>query len=177
MTRHALLALPAVALLVTGACSPADAPAARATPAAMMPTPAPPIVIHVQVPEEAGPEAAAWAEALRTAVKEGHGDLKLTPSPEEAAFVVRIDTVETGVKADPEPEGEGETSMMRFALVQGESAWEFSFAYKGEVRPQAEVLARNLRTYAPKADVRESDAPEPGTDAGTADEPGGDAGE
>ncbi|MCG6920222.1 MAG: hypothetical protein LJF15_03925 [Acidobacteria bacterium] len=167
MTRRILLALPAVALLVTGACSPADAPATRATPAAMMPTPAPPVVVHVQVSEEAGPEAAAWAEELRTAVKEGHGDLSLASTPEEGVVVVRIDSVETGVEADPEPEGEGETTMMRFALVLGEAHREFSLAYKGDARPQAEALARNLRSLAAKADL-----PEPEDEADEADTEG-----
>jgi len=170
MTRHALLLLAPAALLAAGACAPPDAPAARATPAAMMPTPAPPIVVHVQVPDDAGPEAAAWAEGLRTAVTEGHGDLSLAATPEEAVVVVRIDSVETGVKTDPEPEGEGETSLMQGALVLGESAREFKLAYRGDVRPQAEALARNLRAYAAEADppeteteddAEESDEPEP----------------
>jgi len=168
MTRHALLALVTAALLVSGACSPPDDPAAQATPAATMPTPAPPIVVHVQVPDDAGPEAAAWAEELRTAVREGHGDLRLAASPEDAVVVVRIDSVETGVEVEPEPEGEGETSVMKGALVLGESAREFSLAYRGDVRPQAEALARNLRAYA-----AEADAPETETvgDADESDEP------
>jgi hypothetical protein len=163
--------LVAASLLVAGACSPPDAPASRATPGATMPTPTPPVFVHVQIPETAEPEVEAWAEALRAAVTAGHGDLKLTASPEEAAFVVRIDTVETGVEADPEPEGEGETSMMRGALVLGEAPREFSLAYKGDVRPQAEALARNLRSYAAEADVGEPDAPEPGADAEGSDAP------
>jgi hypothetical protein len=128
-----------------------------------MPTPAPPIFVHVQLAEEASAEVEAWAEELRTAVTAGHGDLRLAATPEEAAVVVRIDSVETGVKANPEPEGEGETSMMRGALVLGESAREFNLAYRGEVRPQAEALARNLRGYAAEtgatAPETEGDAP------------------
>jgi hypothetical protein len=170
MTRHALLAPIAAALLAAGACSPPDTPATRSTPAATMPTPAPPVFVHVQIPEEARPEVEAWAEAMRAAVTAGHGDLKLFASPEEPAVVVRIDTVETGVKADPEPEGEGETSVMRGALVLGEHSRDFSLAYRGEVRPQAEALARNLRVYAAEAEVGEPDAPEPGTDPGTSEQ-------
>jgi hypothetical protein len=64
------------------------------------------------------------------------------------------------VKVDPEPEGEGETSVMRGALVLGEAPREFSLAYRGDVRPQAEALARNLRAYAAEAGGDESDAPE-----------------
>ena len=171
MTRHALLALVTAALLVGGACSPPEDPAARATPAATMPTPAPPIVVHVQVPEGGGPEAAAWAEELRTAVREGHGDLSLAAAREDAVVVVRIDSVETGVEADPEPEGEGEISVMKGALVLGESAREFSLAYRGDVRPQAEALARNLRAYAAEANLPET---ETAGDAEESDEPEGD---
>ena len=171
MTRHALLALVAPGLLAGGACSPTDEPAARATPAATMPTPAPPIVVHVQVPEGGGPEAAAWAEELRTALREGHGDLSLAAAREDAVVVVRIDSVETGVEVDPEPEGEGETSVMKGALVLGESAREFSLAYRGDVRPQAEALARNLRAYAAEADPPETETV---GDAEESDEPEGD---
>lgn len=170
MTRHALLTLATTGLLVAGACSPSNEPAARATPAAMMPTPVPSISVHVQVPEEAGPEAAAWAEELRTAVTDGHGELRLAPTPEEGVVVVRIDSVETGVKTDPEPEGEGETSLMQGALVLGESAREFKLAYKGDVRPQAEALARNLRAYAAEAGPPETET----DDAEESDEPEGD---
>ena len=171
MTRYAPLAFVTAVLLAAGACSQPEGPAAQATPAAMMPTPGPPVLVHVLVPEEAGPEVEAWAEELRTAVTTGHGELNLAATPEEAAVVVRIDAVETGVKTDPEPEGEGETSMMRGALVLGESAREFKLAYRGEVRPQAEALARNLRGYAAETDAGASDEPEPEGDAGAPDEP------
>jgi hypothetical protein len=171
MTRHAPLAFAMAVLLATGACSQPEGPEARATPAAMMPTPAPPVLVHVQVPEEAGPEVEAWAEELRIAVTAGHGDLNLAATPAEAAVLVRIDAVETGVKVVPEPEGEGETSMMRGALVLGESAREFKLAYRGEVRPQAEALARNLRGYAAETEVAASDRPEPEDDTKAPDEP------
>jgi hypothetical protein len=80
-------------------------------------------------------------------VTSGHGDLSLAPTAEEASVVVRIDTVENGVKVTPEPEGEGEISVMRGALVVGKSAREFHLTYRGEARPQAEALARNLRGF------------------------------
>jgi hypothetical protein len=130
-----------------------------------MPTPAPPVFVHVQLSEGAEAAVEAWAEELRTAVTAGHGDLRLAATVEEAAVVVRIDSVDTRVKADPEPEGEGETSVMRGALVLGESAREFNLAYRGEVRPQAEALARSLRGYAAETDVGAApDAPEPEDD-------------
>ncbi len=149
MTRHALLSLAVAGLLALGGCSGPEAPAALATPAATMPTPAPaPIAVHVQVSEGAGSLAEAWAEELRAAVSAGHGDLSLASTPEDADVVVRIDEVETGVEVTPEPEGEGEISVMRGALVLGDSARDFSLNYRGEARPQAEALARNLRAFA-----------------------------
>ncbi len=162
MTRHALLSLAVAALLALGGCSGPEAPAALATPAATMPTPAPaPIAVLVQVPEGAGSLAEAWAEELRAAVSAGHGDLSLASTPEDAAVVVRIDEVETGVEVTPEPEGEGEISVMRGVLVLGDSAREFSLNYRGEARVQAEALARNLRAF----------AAEGGTDQPAADPP------
>jgi hypothetical protein len=178
MTRHALPTLAAAALLAA-ACSQPDAPAARATPAETMPTPVPRIAVFVQVSEEADADVQAWAEELRAAVAAGQGDLSLASTPEEAEAVVRIDSVESGVKVDPEPEGEGETSLMRGALVKGEDAREFQLAYKGEVRHWAEALARNLRGYAAKMDADAADTPEPGSDedAGDTPEPETDTGE
>jgi len=150
MTRRALVALAASAALAsTLACTPPETPAPQASPATGGPTADPgPVHVHVLVPDGASPQAEAWAEDLRTAVTAGHGNLSLAASPEEAAVVVRIDTVETGVEASEEPEGEGELSVMRGALVVGESAREFHLMYPGEARLQAEALARNLRGFA-----------------------------
>ncbi len=146
MTRHALRSLVTVAALwaLTG-CSSPEAP--RATPPPARPTPVP-VSVLVQVAEGAGPLAEAWAEELRTAVAAGHGDLSLVSAAEAAAVVVRIDKVETGVEVDSVPEGEGEISVMRGAIVVGGSAREFNLNYRGQARAQAEALARNLRGFA-----------------------------
>jgi hypothetical protein len=101
----------------------------------------------VLVPDGADPEAEAWGEELRQAIQAGHGDLSLAPTIDEAAVVVRVDAVETGVEASPEPEGEGEISVMRGALLVGGSAREFHLTYRGEARSQAQALARNLRSF------------------------------
>ena len=148
MTRHALRSLVTVAALwaLTG-CSGPEAPAALGTPPPARPTPVP-VSVLVQVAEGAGPLAEAWAEELRTAVSAGHGDLSLAAAPEAAAVVVRIDKVETGVEVDSVPEGEGEISVMRGAIVVGGSAREFNLNYRGQARPQTEALARNLRGFA-----------------------------
>lgn len=146
MTRHALRSLVTVAALWTLAgCSSPEAP--RATPPPARPTPVP-VLVLVQVAEGAGPLAEAWAEELRTAVLAGHGDLSLASAPEATAVVVRIDRVETGVEVASVPEGEGEISVMRGAIVVGGSAREFNLHYRGQARSQAEALARNLRGFA-----------------------------
>ncbi len=157
MTRHALRSLVTVAALwaLTG-CSGPEAPAALGTPPPARPTPVP-VSVLVQVAEGAGPLAEAWAEELRTAVSAGHGDLSLVSAAEGAAVVVRIDKVETGVEVDSVPEGEGEISVMRGAIVVGGSAREFNLNYRGQARPQAEALARNLRGFAAEG---ETDEPE-----------------
>jgi hypothetical protein len=120
-----------------------------------------PVAVHVLVPDGAGPDAAAWAEELRNAVTAGHGDLSLAARAEEASVVVRVDAVETGVEASPEPEGEGEISVMRGALVVDGSAREFHLTYRGEARLQAAALARNLRGFSAEG------GGEPGTPAPT----------
>jgi len=145
MTR-ALLLVATAALLAVVACSAPEAPQATATPPpAASP---PPVVVHIQVPEDRGPAVEAWAQALAAAIAGGHGGLALASTPEEAVAVVRIDAVETGAEVDPEPEGEGEVNVMRGALVVGESARAFNLVYRGDARPQAEALARNLRRFA-----------------------------
>jgi hypothetical protein len=106
------------------------------------------VAVHILVPEEPGPEIQAWAQSLAAAIDAGYGALTLAATPEEAAAVVRIDSVQTGVEWDPEPPGEGEISVMHFALILGQSSREFDVAYRGDATPQAQALARNLRGVA-----------------------------
>jgi len=147
MTRALPLAVAAV--LVVVACSAPEAPRDASTPAPVAPVAAPePVVVHIQMPEDPDPAVLAWAQALSTAITSGQGGLNLAATPEEATAVVRIDTVEKGTEVDPEPEGEGEVSVMRGALVVGERARAFNLVYRGDARPQAEALARNLRRFA-----------------------------
>jgi hypothetical protein len=108
------------------------------------------------LPEAPGPGVEDWAKALEAAVAAGQGRLRLVESPEAALVVVRIDTVETGVKVDPEPPGEGEVKVMKGALVVGGNAQEFSLAYRGEAGPQADALARNLRGIAAEQAMKRS---------------------
>jgi hypothetical protein len=150
MTRRTLIALAAAtAVSTTVGCSPPETPAPSARPATPAPAATPvPIVVDVQVLDEAGPEVEAWAEELRAAVSAGHGNLSLAASPEEASVVVRIDDVQTGLEMNAPPEGEGEISVMRGALVVDGSPRAFHLSYRGESRAQAEALARNLRNLA-----------------------------
>ena len=147
MTRA--LPLATAALLALVACSAPEAPQATSTPEPVAPGAAlQPVVVHVLVPEDPDPAVEAWAQALVAAIDAGHGGLALATTPDEAVALVRIDAVETGTEVDPEPEGEGEVNVMRGALVVGETARVFNLVYRGDARPQAEALARNLRRFA-----------------------------
>jgi hypothetical protein len=158
MTR--VLPFAAAALLTVSACSSPDAPRATATPVPV----SGPVAVFVLVPESPEPEVAAWGQALVAAITSGQGGLVLAPTLEEAAAVVRIDAVEVGVEASPEPEGEGEISVMRGALVLGETARPFDLAYRGEAGPQAEALARNLRRFVTEGGTGPPAAAPVGTD-------------
>lgn len=167
MTRP--LTLAGAALLAVTACSAPAPPETASTPAPASPAATPQaLAVHVQVPEE--PEAAveAWAQALRSAIVSGQGGLTLAATPEEAGAVVLIGTVEKGAEGGPAPAGEGELYVMRFALVVDDKARELSVVYRGEARPQAEALARNLRRVA--AEVATSGA-SPGSEEASAPHP------
>ena len=150
MTRA--LPLAAAALLVVAACSAPDTPETSAKPAtaAVEPTPEP-ATVHILVAGSENPEVQAWAQELTAAIEAGQGDLALVPTPEEAEQVVLIENVETGAVASPEPSGEGPTYRMKGSLIIGDDAREFTLAYRGPVRPQAEALARNLPRFAQEA--------------------------
>jgi hypothetical protein len=143
MTR-AVSACLAAGLLVAVACSRPEPetkpmpepPAATATPAARL------IVRVVATPGSGGD---AWAKELRAAVGERTDELELAADDGAADFVVRINKVQRDAKFSPEPPGEGETLVMRGGFVRGDKTREFTLGYRGEVRPQAEALARNLR--------------------------------
>jgi hypothetical protein len=150
MTR--LLSLVVVALMALAACSAPEAPEAAATPPAATPAPVPQLVpVHILLPESPDEGVSAWAQALTDAIAAGHGGLTLVGTPEEALVGVRIDAVEEGTEADPVPEGEGEFHVMRGALLVGADTHEFNLAYRDDVAPEAEALARNLRKLAVQA--------------------------
>ena len=119
--------LATLALVLTGAGAPqAQAPAAKGAP----------MSVDVQVAAKSGAGAHAWERELRTAL-EAHGDeFRLVKPGESAEAVVRVDTLAKGA---------GETSILNGALALGAREKAFNLTYSGDVRPQAEKLARNLR--------------------------------
>ena len=174
MTRHALLVLAASTVLAGASCSPGESPRATPSPeaagAATPPLAAPaPIAVFVTLPEDPGPGVEDWARELRGAIAAGHGGLSIAESPDAALVVVRIDAVGTEAGVRPEPPGEGEIVVARGAIVLGETSRGFSLAYRGEARPQAEALARNLRRFAAE---RAADAPAVPARVGTDTPPG-----
>jgi hypothetical protein len=144
MTRAIPPAL-AAGLLVAVACAgPAPergAPAATAAPEA-------PLVVEVVAAAGSGPEGDAWAKELREAVGARAGELRLASKGGAADILVRIEKLQRGVTFSPEPPGEGETQVVHGSFVLGHRTRAFMLGYRGEARPQAEALARNLRAIA-----------------------------
>jgi hypothetical protein len=148
MTRA--LPLAAAALMTFAACSAPESPEPAAQPPADAVAATPqPETVHILVAGPGGPEVEAWVEALTAAIEAGHGNLALVPTPEEARSVVLIEGVEPAAPAGQEPTGE--SFVMRGSLVIGDDARDFELAYRGDVVPQAEALARNLPRFAQEA--------------------------
>jgi hypothetical protein len=147
MTRAILPAL-AAGLLAAVACSgpapksaaPTPGPAATAVPG--------PLVVGVVAADASGSGVDAWAKELRDAVRARAGELRLAADGETTDIVVRLEKLEQDVKFTPEPPGEGRTAVVRGTFLLGPRTREFRLGYRGEARPQAEALARNLRTIA-----------------------------
>jgi hypothetical protein len=121
-----------VILAVAALAAPTATAQAAAAPAAK-PVP---MVVLVEAPSKAGADVEAWAKELRTALAARKDEFRLAKPGEKAELVVRIDSVATG---------EGDSHSMNAALVLGKSTRPFNLSYAGEVHPQAEALARNLR--------------------------------
>jgi len=145
------------AAVLCAACSapPAERSAAQDAPPASA---APPLAVHVAVPEDASEAAAAWARALEAAIAARTGDLEVASDAAGAGLVVRVLSVESA-PGDTEAPGEGEAFVMRGALVAGETTQEFNLTYRGEARAQAEALARNLHRFGDR--MRRGAAPTP----------------
>jgi len=112
---------------------------AAAAPPAGKPAPKGVISVQVEVASGTAAGAQAWGKELRTALEARADEFRLAKPGETAALVVRIDSVVPG---------QGASSVMNGTLVQGGQSRPFSLNYPGEIRPQAERLARKLRTLA-----------------------------
>lgn len=121
----------AVAVLAAASAS-AEAPATSAAkPAAM--------VVQVDAVANGGDEVEVWAKELRKALATRKDEFRLAKPREKPELTVRIDSVAMG---------EGDTHSMSGALVLGETTKPFNLSYAGEIEPQAQALARNLRKLA-----------------------------
>jgi hypothetical protein len=109
----------------------ATAPATTAT--------AIPMTVQVTTAAKADAGAQAWVKELRAALEARRDEFRLAKPGETPELVVRIDSV---------VQAQGDTQVMNGALVMGKTPHAFNLSYKGEVAPQAEKLARNLRKVA-----------------------------
>ena len=104
-----------------------------------VPAKAVPMAVEVRTAANAPAPVQAWAKELRAALDQRKDEFRRAKPGESAELVVRIDSVAPG---------SGGAQAMNGALVMGKSARPFNLSYPGEVAPQAEKLARNLRKLA-----------------------------
>ena len=97
--------------------------------------------MSVQVQAAAGADAGAqvWVKELRTALETRKDEFRLPKKGEKPELVVRVDSV---------GKGQNDLQVMNGTLLIGKGSHPFNLSYPGEVAPQAEKLARNLRKYA-----------------------------
>jgi hypothetical protein len=98
-----------------------------------------PMTVQVDTAAKADAGAQAWAKELRAALEARKDEFRLAKPGETPELVVRIDSV---------AKGQGDAEVMNGAIVLGKTSHPFNLSYKGEVAPQAEKLARNLRKVA-----------------------------
>jgi hypothetical protein len=98
-----------------------------------------PMVVRVDAAAGGGVEVETWAKELRTALAAHKGEFRLAKPHETPELILRIDSV---------AEGDGNTHVMKGALVLGKTVKPFDLSYPDDTRSQAEKLARNLRKLA-----------------------------
>jgi len=98
-----------------------------------------PMSVEVRTAAKAEAPVQAWAKELRAALDQRKDEFRRAKPGESAELVVRIDSVAPG---------SGGVQVLNGALVMGKSSRPFNLSYPGEVAPQAEKLARNLRKLA-----------------------------
>ena len=103
------------------------------------PAKAAPMTFQVRTAAKADAPAQDWAKELRTALGQRKDEFRPAKPGETAELVVRVDSVVPGADG---------SHLLNGALVMGEKARPFNLSYPGEVEPQAQKLARNLRKYA-----------------------------
>jgi len=120
----------------------ASAFAAQAT-LAQAPAAAPakiaPMSVQVEAAAKADAGVQAWVTELRAALEARKDEFHLAKKGLTAELVVRIDSM---------GKGQNDLQVMNGTLLMGKSSHPFNLSYPGEVAPQAEKLARNLRKYA-----------------------------
>jgi hypothetical protein len=102
------------------------------------------MAVEVRTAANAPAPVKAWAKELRTALDQRKDEFRRAKPGEAAELVVRIDSVAPG---------SGGVQVLNGALVMGKSSRPFNLSYPGEVAPQAEKLARNLRKLADQMKV------------------------
>ena len=98
-----------------------------------------PMSVQVEAAARADAGVQAWVKELRAALEARKDEFRLTKKGETAELVVRIDSL---------GKGQNDLQVMVGTLLMGKSSHPFNLSYPGEVAPQAEKLARNLRKYA-----------------------------
>jgi hypothetical protein len=127
-----MLSTLALASLLAAQAAAAQAPAAA--PAKLVP-------ITVQVLAAAGANAGvqSWVKELSVALEARKDEFRLVKKGQTADLVVRVDSL---------AKGPNDVNVMNGTLLMGKGSHPFNLSYPGEVAPQAEKLARNLRKYA-----------------------------
>jgi len=98
-----------------------------------------PMSVQVEAAARADAGVQAWVKELRAALEARKDEFRLTKKGETAELVVRIDSL---------GKGQNDLQVMVGTLLMGKSSHPFNLSYPGEVAPQAEKLARNLRKFA-----------------------------
>ena len=113
--------------------------AAATQPSAAAATKVAPMSVQVQAAAGADAGAQVWVKELRTALETRKDEFRLPKKGEKPELVVRVDSV---------AKGPNDLQVMNGTLLIGKGSHPFNLSYPGEVAPQAEKLARNLRKYA-----------------------------
>jgi hypothetical protein len=125
-----------LASLVLASTFAAQAGAVQAPAAAPKVTP---MTVQVQASDGTGAGVQAWAKELRDALEARKDEFRIAKKGETPDLVVRIDSL---------GKGQNDVEVMNGTLLIGKGSHPFNLSYSGEVAPQAEKLARNLRKYA-----------------------------